>query len=226
MSDSAPSKLRGVAQRRSGSARLFDRWSASYDNKRLQDDTYRPIHDKVLERLADGPDGGVKVIVDLGCGTGRLTRRMADALPETTVVGLDYSDGMLGRAASTATRSGVGLVRADAQAPPIRSSAVDAVVCTESFHWYPDQPKAAEAVRALLRPGGLLLIASIATITGPGRRALQLISSAAGQPIRALPPGEVAALLETSGFDIVRQRRISRPGVVPWPVLTEAVRRR
>ncbi len=44
---------------------------------------------------------GLKV-VDLGCGTGELTRRLADALPNSDVLGLDKSPHMLERAADHA----------------------------------------------------------------------------------------------------------------------------
>ncbi len=36
--------------------------------------------------------------VDLGCGTGELTRRLADALPNSNVLGLDLSAEMLTKA--------------------------------------------------------------------------------------------------------------------------------
>ncbi len=39
-------------------------------------------------------------VVDLGCGTGELTRQLADALPNSDVIGLDSSQSMLERAAS------------------------------------------------------------------------------------------------------------------------------
>jgi trans-aconitate 2-methyltransferase len=39
-------------------------------------------------------------VVDLGCGTGELTRRLADSLPESEVLGLDNSPQMLARADS------------------------------------------------------------------------------------------------------------------------------
>jgi trans-aconitate 2-methyltransferase len=39
---------------------------------------------------------GLKV-VDLGCGTGKLTRHLADTLPDSDVVGLDASPQMLER---------------------------------------------------------------------------------------------------------------------------------
>ena len=41
-------------------------------------------------------------VVDLGCGTGELTRRLGDALPGSDVLGLDRSPEMLARAASQA----------------------------------------------------------------------------------------------------------------------------
>jgi trans-aconitate 2-methyltransferase len=41
-------------------------------------------------------------VVDLGCGTGELTRRLADALPDSDVVGIDSSTEMLHKAAKQA----------------------------------------------------------------------------------------------------------------------------
>src|SRR5438876_674666 len=41
-------------------------------------------------------------VVDLGCGSGELTARLADALPDSDVVGIDSSEEMLGEAAKLA----------------------------------------------------------------------------------------------------------------------------
>lgn len=41
-------------------------------------------------------------VIDLGCGSGELTRQLADALPDSDVTGLDSSPQMLDRAASFA----------------------------------------------------------------------------------------------------------------------------
>jgi hypothetical protein len=67
-----------------------------------------------------------------------------------------------------------------------------------------------------------LLIASIATITGPGAFALERLTSVAGRAIRATPPAQLGAILERAGFEVDEQRRIRRPRFVPWPVLTDA----
>ena len=57
-----------------------------------------------LLRLVDCREG--LEVVDLGCGTGELTRRLADAPPESKVLGVDSSREMLARAAEQ-TRPGL-----------------------------------------------------------------------------------------------------------------------
>src|SRR5688500_20316097 len=42
-------------------------------------------------------------VVDLGCGTGDLTRKLADALPNSSILGLDSSPQMLEKAQSFST---------------------------------------------------------------------------------------------------------------------------
>ncbi len=197
--------------------RLFDRWSAVYDRPRFQDATYRPVHDAVLARLP----AHAEMVLDLGCGTGQLTRRLTERYPPAAVVGVDYSAGMLHEASRRVADSAL-LVRGDAMSLPFRPASADVVVCTESFHWYPDQRKALASLAAVLRPDGQLVIASIAAVTAVGASAVRRLSTAGGQPVRALTPRGLRELLADAGFDVVHQRRIPRLGLLPWPVLTEA----
>ena len=208
----------------SPSAALFDRWSVTYDRPGLQLFTYRPIHDAVLARI-DGIEPST--VVDLGCGTGQLTQRLIRTFPHANIVGLDLSDGMLSEAARRLRQVGGDaqpLVRADALQLPFASSSVDLVVCTESFHWYPDQAGALAELARVLDPGGRLLIASIATVTGAGDRLLRRATGAGARTIRALPPHRMRGLLARSGFEVISQRRIPRLGLIAWPVLTDARR--
>ncbi len=203
---------------------LFDRWSVTYDDPGLQLFTYRPIHDAVLARL-DGTEPGT--LVDLGCGTGQLTQRLVHTFPDATIVGVDLSGGMLTEAAGR-LRGAAGdarpLVQADAEQLPFAASTVDLVVCTESFHWYPDQERTLGELARVLNPGGRLLIASVATMTGAGDRLLRRATGAGGRTVRALPPHRMRQLLAGSGFEVIHQRRIPRLGLLPWPVLTDARR--
>jgi ubiquinone/menaquinone biosynthesis C-methylase UbiE len=208
----------------SPAAALFDRWSVTYDRPGLQLFTYRPIHDAVLAQL-DGLEQST--VVDLGCGTGQLTQRLMRRFPDAEIVGVDVSDGMLTEAAGRLRQVGGDaqpLVRADALHLPFAASSVDLVVCTESFHWYPDQAAALAELARVLNPGGRLLIASIATVTGAGDRLLRRATSAGGRTIRALPPHRMRQLLARSGFEVISQRRVPRLGLIAWPVLTDSRR--
>ena len=208
----------------SPSAALFDRWSATYDLPGLQLLTYRPIHDAVLAQL-DGLESST--VVDLGCGTGQLTQRLIRTFPDADIVGVDVSDGMLTEAAGRLRQVGGDaqpLVRADALQLPFAARSVDLVVCTESFHWYPDQASALAELARVLNPGGRLLIASIATVTGAGDRLLRGVTGAGGTTIRAIPPNRMRRLLARSGFEVISQRRVPRLGLIAWPVLTDARR--
>lgn len=166
-------------------------------------------------------------VVDLGCGTGQLTQRLIRTFPGATVIGVDLSDGMLTEAAGRLETIGGdarALVRADAGRLPFAASSVDLVVCTESFHWYPDQSRALGELAAVVPPGGRLLIASIATVTDVGDRLLTGATGARGNAVRALPPRRLRGLLERSGFEVIHQRRIPRLGLIAWPVLTDTRR--
>lgn len=198
---------------------LFDRWSDSYDRSGLQLLTYRPLHDAVVRRLGKLDPS---VVLDLGCGTGQLTERLIRRFPNADVVGFDFSDGMLDEARH---RVDTALVRADAHHLPVAPGTVDLVVCTESFHWYRDQRFVLDGLARLVRPGGRLLIGSIATVTSFGDQVMRAVSSAAGTEVRALPPTALAGLLTETGFEVIHQRRVPRFGLASWPVLTDARRR-
>lgn len=206
---------------RTSSATLFDRWSRTYDSTALQRSTYRPLHDAVLARLDDADPS---VILDLGCGTGQLTARLAERFPAARVVGADLSAGMLAEAAERLDGDVAGLVRSDAQQLSLRPGTVDVVTCVESFHWYPDQSAAAREIADLLRPGGRFVMASIATISSTGARLLRRATERRGAAIRALAPRDLDRLLVRAGFDVVHQRRVPRFGPLTWPVLTDARR--
>ncbi|WP_051063042.1 class I SAM-dependent methyltransferase [Ilumatobacter nonamiensis] len=202
---------------------FFDLWSSTYDRPGLQQATYRPIHNAVLGRL-EGLEP--KRILDLGCGTGHLAERLSMMFPKASVVGADLSDGMIERAAERLTDDDMSdFVRADAQHLPLRDHSFDVVTCTESFHWYADQEAAAAELARLIAPGGRVVIASIATVTGFADDAIQRATALAGRPVRAIPKRELRRLLEAAGFEVEHQGRIPRLGFVPWPMLTDATRR-
>jgi SAM-dependent methyltransferase len=104
--------------------------------------------------LADASDA--RKIVDLGCGTGLLTRTLARA--GRTVTGIDPSRTMLDYARRTP--SSVTWVEGDHRALPSTGD-VDLVVCTgNTLMHIADLPAAANSVAAALRPGGVFAFES------------------------------------------------------------------
>ena len=121
---------------------------------------------RVLRRLA--PQPGDRVL-DIGCGTGRLTAELVAALGEGIVVAVDRSEAMLREAAAQAVepagphrlhddRSSVRVyfVRADGSALPF-VDAFDAVLSTATFHWILDHDQLFSSIYRALAPGGRLV---------------------------------------------------------------------
>jgi ubiquinone/menaquinone biosynthesis C-methylase UbiE len=131
--------------------RFFDVWSNFY-RRTLFGLELRRIQRNALERLRVVP--GQRVL-DLGCGPGdgasMLNARGAHA------IGLDYSDGMLDTAKKDANNAGR-LVRGDAGRLPFQDGAFDKIVCTNSFHHYPDHLGSLREMRRVLKRGGLLVL--------------------------------------------------------------------
>lgn len=200
---------------------FFDVWSRFYDLPVVQRLTYRPVHDEILRVLGGGQS---KMLLDLGCGTGLLSRRVRHELPGTRVVGCDFSYGMLQRAMVQGEDSA--WVQGDATRLPFCGGCFDAVVSTESFHWFPDQPAALAECFRVLAPGGRLLVALVNPPATQLSDAMYLGSRLVGEPFYWPTRQRMRALVEAAGFRVAMQRRVYRlpAGILLPPVLTVAVR--
>jgi SAM-dependent methyltransferase len=96
-------------------------------------------------------------VLDLGCGTGRSLRGLADSVqPAPICYGLDFSGGMLTQARQFDSR--YRLVNASAPLPPFTPASFDLVFCVHAFHHFPDKPQVVQAGYRMLRPGGVFAI--------------------------------------------------------------------
>jgi SAM-dependent methyltransferase len=100
------------------------------------------------------PDGA-RSLLDVACGTGIVTRRLADLRPGLHVTGVDRAPAMAGRAAA---RLPDAVVLADARRLPFGAGRFDAVSSVWLLHLVEDPADAqrivAECAR-VLRPGGV-----------------------------------------------------------------------
>jgi SAM-dependent methyltransferase len=88
-------------------------------------------------------------VLDLGAGTGKLTRQLVP-LAET-VVAVEPDDDM--RAMLVRAVPGVESLAGSAEAIPLPDGSVDAITVAQAFHWFDVEPALAEMHR-VLRPGG------------------------------------------------------------------------
>jgi len=201
-------------------ARLFDGLSRLYDSEILQRLIYRPNQDMVLGELRKVAPSRV---LDVGCGTGIFATRVNAEIPGCNVLGCDLSEGMLAQARS---RSGdISWIQGDATKLPLRDSSVDAVTCTEAFHFF-DQPVALAEFHRVLKQEGRIMIAVVNPHTVLGSRLLK------AQVSRAIGTGnwptrdQMHRMVSEAGFEVVSQRRVGRIASRAIPtVLTVAKRR-
>ena len=180
--------------------------------------TYDAAHAYVFTLAADlidvlAPAPGERVL-DVGCGTGHLTSRIANA--GATVVGVDASPDMVARAKANYPALDVRV--ADVTALEV-DAPFDAVFSNATLHWVREADAAARGIFRALRPGGRF----VAEFGGVGNvsavsRAIAAGLAAVGAPaFEYLDPwffptiGRYAAVLERAGFEVTLARLFDRP---------------
>jgi ubiquinone/menaquinone biosynthesis C-methylase UbiE len=137
-------------------------------------------------------------VLDEGCGTGFLALRMAEL--GHTAVGIDLSEEMLAAAQRKAEGSGLPVTfrLGDAEAPPQDGAPYDVILERHVIWTLPQPREAVRAWKALLKPGGLLVLIeglfemSDRTVYPQLETQLPLYGGRPGE--------ELAALLEGEGF--------------------------
>lgn len=134
--------------------------------------------------------------LDLSCGPGLFTRRMAAAAPDDVVVGMDLSRPMLEQAAAARPPGcrRLHLVRGDAHDLPFRDGAFAGVNNGAALHLYDDPARVMAEVRRVLAPGGIYVGSTVVWATS----VLQPLMRLAGT--RVWRPDELRRLLTDAGL--------------------------
>ena len=127
-------------------------------------------------------------VYDLGCGSGHVTRMLADRWPDATVVGIDISPQMLAQARETPSRvqweqGDLAEWRPDASPSLLFSNAV--------IQWLPDHGHLIPRLFSLLPPGGCLAVQAPLSWDLPSHRIMRETLADGGENGTALGDPEL-----------------------------------
>lgn len=168
------------------------------------------FNDRLLAAVAVG-DGDR--VLDVGCGTGQLTRLAARRAAPGSATGLDLSAPMLRRARVSAAQEGLANVsfeQGDAQVHPLPAAGFDVAVSRFGIMFFADPVAAFANIGRALRPGGRLAFVSMRDFAdhdlGPVLAAMlrHLPPSEAAEtgsgPLSLADPAVIRTVLEGAGF--------------------------
>lgn len=129
---------------------VFQRAALTYDSAAL---LAREIGDRLIEHL-DWMRLKPQRILDLGAGTGYISRLLRERYPVADIINVDFAQNMLRQTKSTAC------VCADAMKLPFMQDAFDLVVSNLMLPWCEQLPEILAETHRVLQPSGLFLFSS------------------------------------------------------------------
>jgi len=180
---------------------------------------FEPFAEDMAARLKQAQPESV---LELACGSGILTRRLRDALPNTRLVATDLNPGMIAYAQPKFRQhENVEWWEADAAALPFSDGSFGAVVCQFGFMFVPEKELVMHEACRVLSPGGVLLFNVWDSMENNrfAQIAHKTISSFFDVdaptfyeiPFSFYDPVLICDLLEQAGFKSIEKFRVSFP---------------
>ncbi len=189
----------------------FNQWAAAGRGDEMEDHH----SDITYQTLAMMDLQATDRVLDLGCGTGWASRRMAKVVSAGEVVGLDVADEMLHRAKRASGEiKNVRYLWGSAESIPTADGYFTKVLSVESFYYYANQGKALDELRRVMASGGQLFI--LINLYKDNPYSLRWITELK-VPVRVRSQAEYVELLKQHGFSAVAAHRI--PDRSPTPAV-------
>lgn len=174
-------------------ARAFSRAAPRYDE-------LATAQQRIGEGLWQMLPESTPSVLDVGCGTGYWTQRLAERYPTARVIGVDIAPGMLEQAQKRPSR--VDWRQGDAVTLPVASTSIGLVFSSLALQWCADMDAVMQEFTRVLAPGGRAVITTLLDGT------LEEIAFAWQRPEALLAYKSAAhygRAAESAGLDVVRQ---------------------
>ena len=97
-------------------------------------------------------------ILDVGCGTGYAANKAKFFFPESAIIGLDLSEGMLAKAQELHEGIPIDWVQADGAKLPFKDQTFELILSNLAYQWVLNLPQGFKEARRCLAPQGILNI--------------------------------------------------------------------
>lgn len=185
-------------------ARSFSRAAQSYDN-------FAGLQRDVALETAALISSAPACALDIGCGTGNVTKELTRLYPEADVFAVDLSHGMV-NVTREAANNCKGFITADLEALPFADATFDTLVSSLTYQWTKELQLAMDEAYRVLLPGGTFVFSTL----GPGtfKELRELRADLLNRTGRnGLPPSLkfassdiLAKTIKAAGFEVIVMR--------------------
>jgi len=187
----------------------FNRWAEAGRGDGMEQD-HLPITLPVLEKMRPEPTDN---ILDVGCGSGWLARRLARMVPEGRVVGMDVSDEMIRVARrNSVEHDNILYVTGDVGEIPWEPNFFTHAISVESAYYWPNPAEGVKEIFRVLRPGGEARILINYYRDNPHSHQWGGLLPV---PTHLLSAAEWGELFRVAGFAEISDERIADPSATP-----------
>ena len=150
-------------------------------------------------------------ILDVGCGTGEILKSITERYSFAQLYGLDISEEML-KQANDKLKGTATLILGDAENITLEMNSFDLLLCTDSFHHYPNPQQAISEFYRVLKHGKFLLIADYWK-PFPIRQIMNLFISYSNEgDVKIYSKKEIIEFLKQGGFQEIIYKKIQNSG--------------
>ncbi|RBW68319.1 malonyl-ACP O-methyltransferase BioC [Bacillus taeanensis] len=131
-------------------------------------DKYANVQKKMAEQLIDTLPKNIRekeiTILEIGCGTGYLTRLLGDVFPKAKITAVDLAPGMIKAAKEKIKDQRVSFLCGDIEEMDLQGS-YDVVISNATFQWLNDLEKVIKRLNAMLTKDGVISFSTFGSLT-------------------------------------------------------------